>query len=131
MRRGCVSFVLAVACAALVTAAGGLAQSRHLNPVIDLLAQKKPVFGVYAPGNGSGRGRAAPAPPRPAIELAKDALGYGTADFLFNGSMEGGVDRALPAVADFVTAMGTAGTAEHLPFLGLTRPLILKTPKIA
>ena len=49
MRRSfCVSlvFVSAVFCIA------GRAQTRQrLNPMIDLLEQKKPVFGVYWPGN--------------------------------------------------------------------------------
>jgi 2-keto-3-deoxy-L-rhamnonate aldolase RhmA len=121
----------AVAAFALSAGAGHAQRPKRLNPVIELLEQKKPVFGVYAPGNGfGGRGRAEAAPPRSAVELATDALRYRTADFLFNGSMEGGVDRAMPAVTDFVTAMDSAD-ATKTPFLGLTRPLILKTPKIA
>src|SRR5947207_4900729 len=85
-------------------AVGQAPAHKRLNPVIALLEQNKPVFGVYAPSNGGGR-RGPEMPARPASELAKDALGYPTADFLFNGSMEGGVDRALPAYVDFVKAM--------------------------
>ncbi len=119
-----------VAAAVLFPTAGRAQRATRLNPVIALLEQHKPVFGVYAPSNGFGRGGAVMAPPRPAIDLARDALAYRNSDFLFNGSMEGGVDRAMPAVADFVTAMKSADAAAT-PFLGLTRPLILKTPKIA
>src|SRR5919202_1440552 len=73
----------------------------RLNPVIGLLEQNKPVFGVYAPSNGGRRGE--PATARPAIDLAKDAIAYTSADFLFNGSMEGGLDRAWSGYTDFVT----------------------------
>ena len=113
------------------------AQRQRLNPVIHLLEQHKPVFGLYAPSNGGG-GRGgpstssgqAPAAKTP-IELAKDALAYKSADYLFNGSMEGGLDRGLPAFTDFVTALGDAAGPAKTPFFGLTHPLIVKTPKIA
>ncbi len=107
------------------------AQRQRLNPVIHLLEQHKPVFGLYAPSNGGGR-RGGEAPPaRPAIELAKDALAYKSADYLFNGSMEGGLDRGLPAFTDFVKALGDAAGPAKAPFFGVTHPLIVKTPKIA
>jgi 2-keto-3-deoxy-L-rhamnonate aldolase RhmA len=127
--------VLATALFNLVVA--GQAQQRHrLNNVIDLLEQKKPVFGVYAPSNASGRGRAgAPAPApvvaRQPMELAKEALAYHAADFLFSGSMEGGLDGAFPVFSDFVKATTDAGALQHTPFLRLPAPLIIKTPKIA
>jgi len=117
--------------------AGMQAQQRQrLNNVIDLLEQRQPVFGVYAPSNATGRvrvGAAAPASAavKPPMELAKEALAYHAADFLFSGSMESGVDRALPAFADFVKAMNDAGALEKRPFLRLPAPLIIKTPKIA
>ena len=115
---------------------------QRLNPVIALLEQNKPVFGLYAPTAGGNRGRGAGVPaagaaPAPApvvkqpIELAKDALAYQNADFLFNGSMEGGLDRGLPAFTDFVIALGDAAGPGKAPFFGLTRPFIVKTPKIA
>jgi 4-hydroxy-2-oxoheptanedioate aldolase len=109
---------------------------QRLNPMIDLLEQNKPVFGVYWPGNPSGRGRAG-APPPPAVpakspaELAKDALAYRNADFLFNGSMEGGVDRAIGGVAEFVQATADAGALTRAPFARFPHPLIVKAPKIA
>ena len=102
----------------------------RLNPIIKLLEQKQPVFGVYWPSNGGGR-RGAEAPARPAIDLAKDALGYGGADFLFSGSMEGGVDRGLPAYTEFVKSLGEAAGPNKPPFFGLTRGIVVKTPKIA
>src|SRR5215207_7104823 len=37
--------------ALLATAAVPLLAGRHLNPVVDLLASHKPVFGVYGPRN--------------------------------------------------------------------------------
>ena len=129
-----VSLTLVLGLLNLVT--GGQAQQRQrFNNVIDLLEQQKPVFGVYAPSNATGRARGVAAASAPAvkapIELAKEALAYHTADFLFSGSMEGGVDRALPAFTDFVKAMHDAGALEKRPFLRLPAPLIIKTPKIA
>ena len=113
-----------------------IGQARYrLNPVIELLEQKKAVFGVYNPSNPTGRGRGAPPPAdvsmKPPGELAREALAYRAADFLFNGSMEGGVDRALPGYADFVKATAEAGALTRTPFLRLPHPLIVKTPKIA
>ena len=58
-----------VALTALVLVAGVAATQgqRRLNPVVELLSQKKPVFGVYAPRNRrAGRGGApAEATPQP------------------------------------------------------------------
>jgi len=135
MRRTAVQFavaaVLAVAPLALVQA-----QRHRLNPLVDLLDQKTPMFGVYWPTNATGRGRAG-APPPPATppkspaELAQEALAYKNADFLFNGSMEGGVDRAIGPVADFVKATAEAGALLKMPAPRLPHPLIVKTPKIA
>jgi len=113
----------------------GQAQTRHrLNPMIDLLEQKKPLFGVYWPGNPQGR-RGGP-PPADAVmktptEWAKEALAYRNADFLFNGSMEGGVDRAIGGVTDFVKATAAAGALDKTPFPRFPHPLMVKTPKIA
>lgn len=111
------------------------AQKPRLNPVIALLEQGKPVFGVYAPSaTPPGGRRGAPPPPdfvpKTPIELAREALAYKAADYLFNGSMEGGVDRALPAVTDFVKAMGEAAGPSAPPFFGLVHPLIVKAPRI-
>jgi len=113
----------------------GQAQTRQrLNPMIDLLEQKKPVFGVYWPGNPQGR-RGGP-PPSDAVmkspaEWARDALAYRNADFLFSGSMEGGVDRAIGGVTDFIKATADAGALTKTPFPRFPHPLMVKTPKIA
>ena len=69
--------------------------------------------------------------PRPAADLAKDALGYTATDFLFSGSMEGGVDRGLPAYMEFVKALLDVSGPGKTPFFGLKHPLVVKTPKIA
>jgi len=109
----------------------------HLNPMIALHAQKKPLFGLYAPANrGAGRRGAPPAdpsapppPPPPqktAAELVKDALAYEKSDFLFNGNMEGGVDRGIGPFTEFVNALMDAAP----PPVRWTRPLSVKTPKI-
>jgi hypothetical protein len=113
----------------------GSAQTRQrLNPMIDLLEQKKPLFGVYWPQNPQGR-RGAPPPAdavmRPQTDWAKEALAYPKADFLFNGAMEGGVDRAIGGVSDFIKATGDAGALTRTPFPHFAHPLIVKAPKIA
>ena len=123
-------------------AAGGLAggqtsTKQRLNPVIDLLEAGKPVFGLYAPSNRRGRGGAGAATPAPEtplktpLELARDALAYRTADFIFDGTMEGGVDRGLPAFSDFAKAMQEAGVLVRSPYRRLSHPLVVKTPEIA
>ena len=86
------------------------------------------MFGVYAPSNGGRRGE--PVVARPAADLAKDGLAYANADFLFNGSLEGGLDRGFPAVADFFKAMDDAAGPHRAPFFGLTHAMVLKIPKI-
>jgi 4-hydroxy-2-oxoheptanedioate aldolase len=129
------SLVTAVILALGLLYAVGQAQTRQrLNPMIDLLEQKKPLFGVYWPGNPQGR-RGGPPPAdavmKSAAEWAKDALAYRNADFLFNGSMEGGVDRAIGGVTDFVKATADAGALTKTPFPRFAHPLMVKTPKIA
>ena len=108
--------------------------ARRLNPVIELLDQKKPVFGVYAPSNPRrGRGGAPPADaptPKTPAELAKDALGYKNADYIFDGSMEGDFDRAYPAFAEFVKGM-EGSAVDKTPVMRLHHPLIVKTHEIA
>src|SRR5262245_39916958 len=102
--RSRVLHVVVVVCLVAVTAA----QRQRLNPVIQLLEQHKPVFGLYAPSNGGGRRGGDPSASsgqapvlKTPIELAKDAVAYKSADYLFNGSMEGGLDRGFPAFTDF------------------------------
>src|SRR5262245_45845211 len=127
------SLAMAAAAALLVYASiPGRAQTRQrLNPVIGLLEHHQPVFGVYWPSNGGGRRGEAPPPARPAADLAKDALGYTATDFLFSGSMEGGVDRGMPAYMEFAQALHDGAGAAKGSFFGLRHPLVVKTPKIA
>jgi 2-keto-3-deoxy-L-rhamnonate aldolase RhmA len=121
--------------------AGQGQKSKHLNPMIELHTQKKPIFGLYAPSNPRGRGNrgaapgaAAPVTPPPAppvlktpAELAKEALAYDKSDFVFDGSMEGGVDRGIPAFTELVNGLAAAAA----PDVRWRHPLSVKTPEIA
>src|SRR5262249_34289059 len=81
-----------------------------------------------------GRRGAAPPPDAPVkqpIDLAREALAYQPGDFLFNGSMEGGVDRGLPAFTAFVKATAEIGALAKSSSPRLPHPLIIKTSKIA
>src|SRR4029079_8761853 len=60
-------------------------------------------------------------------ELVQDALAYEKSDFIFNGNMEGGVDRAIGPFTDFVKALLNAAP----PAVRWRHPLSVKTPKIA
>jgi 2-keto-3-deoxy-L-rhamnonate aldolase RhmA len=126
--------VAALVGSAAVMTAGQPQKPRRHNPVIALLEQGQPVFGLYAPSNRRGRGGAPPPadapPPKPASELAKEAAAVKTTDFIFDGSMEGGLDRALPAFTEFVTGMKAAGAFSASPYAHLTHPLIVKTPEL-
>jgi 4-hydroxy-2-oxoheptanedioate aldolase len=108
----------------------------RLNPVIELLAQEQPVFGIYAPRNGrGGRGGVAPAavapPPKSAAQLAKDALAYANADFVFDGTMEGNFDAAFPAWAEFMKGMADNGFVAKAPSMRIHHPVFVKTHDIA
>ena len=123
-------------------AVGQVPSPTRLNPVIDLLEQDKPVFGVYAPrAPRAGRGRrggqatttptTTPTAPAPsASDLARQAIGYEATDFLFDGSMEGGLERALPAFSAFAEAWEEAGAVKRHPSPHLTHPLIVKSPEL-
>jgi 4-hydroxy-2-oxoheptanedioate aldolase len=105
------------------------AQSR-LNPVIELLEQKKPVFGLYAPANPRVR-PGEPAPTEPAKqpkELATVALTQPGADYLFDGTMERNFDRTYPVFNEFAHGVFEAGM---LAGKRLRQPLFVKTPEIA
>ena len=128
--------------AACLTVMGGAAlvpaqtevRKRH-NPVVDLLEQKKPVFGLYAPSNRRlsppGAPAPSPIPPKTPLELAKDAVANKSTDYIFDGTMEGDFEGAYPVFADFVKAMGEAGVRAKTPVLRLTHPLIVKMNEIA
>src|SRR4051794_38686925 len=89
--RARVSLSVMAACAAIIAAPLQGQRAAHLNPMIALHAQKKPLFGLYAPANRGGGRRGggdasapAPAPPpqKTPADLVKDALAYEKADFL-------------------------------------------------
>lgn len=100
----------------------GARQSTRINPMIDLLAAHKPVFGLYAPS--AGRGRAATTPPKTAADLAKEALAYERGDILFSGAMEGNFDRGYGPFAELVGELAKSPNR-------LKHPLVTKIPKIA
>ena len=121
---------------------------RHLNAMVDLLAAKKPVFGLGLPsarGGGPGRGAAAPGaaagaaqtppapqtPPKTPLELAKDAIAHPEADYFFSGGMERGVDNALPTFTTMMDAIVEAGGIATSPYRRLLVPLNVKTPNIS
>ncbi len=123
-------------CSALI-AAGTLAagqEPKRLNPMIELMAAKKPVFGLYAPSNrrfaGATGAPGATSAPKTAAQLASDALANTNTDFIFDGSMEGGMERALPAFTDFVTGMAASGSFKKHNGQ-LTHPLVVKMHEIA
>ena len=125
----------------LGTLVAGQSPGARLNPVIALLEQKKPVFGMYAPSNRRFPGGGPPAagtvtagielPPKTAAELAKETVGYPHSDFVFDGSMEGNFDRGYAGFSEFVKAMGQIGIFSKTPSQRLTHPLIVKAPEIA
>ena len=108
---------------------------KHHNPVIDLLEQKKPVFGLYAPSNRRftppGAPTPSPVPPKTPLELAKDAVAYKATDYIFDGSMEGDFEKAYPVFGEFARAMSEAGVLVKTPMLRLTHPLVVKMNEIA
>jgi len=131
------------------------AQAQHLNPMVDLLTKKQAVFGLYAPANprvrppgAGGPGGGAPGaqppaanpapaapttPPKTPAELAKVALGYAPADYIFDGSMECGrgptnecFDRAYGNFGEFVK-----GYMDAKPVDRLKHPLVVKIHEVA
>ena len=147
MRARLIVMSAAVAVAGSLT----LAQApKHFNPMVELLAAKKPVFGLYAPSNrrfgGGGPGApggapgaaARPAtppadapPPKTPAQLAKEAVDFSNSDFIFDGSMEGDFDRALPPFAELMNGMTTAGILIKSPKPHFSKAVVVKTHEIA
>ena len=130
--------VPSVAILTVLGASGASQAHQRLNPVVGLLEQHQPIFGLYAPRNprtgGRGRGGAAPvtpppdaAPPKSPAELAQAARAHDPSDFVFDGSMEGDFDRAYPTFEEFVRGMAAASTQAQR----WRHPLIVKTHRIA
>jgi 2-keto-3-deoxy-L-rhamnonate aldolase RhmA len=106
-----------------VALAGEAAQAQRLNPLVELMSQKKPAFGIYAPANPragrGGRGGAAPttppadAPPQKTpAQLAADAVAYKGADYIFDGTMEGDFDAGYTRFVDFAKGLSEAGAVD-------------------
>ena len=120
--------------AVVVSSAATVQAPKHLNPVVDLLAQKKAVFGLYAPANRRpGRGGAMPAdapPPKTPGQLAQDAIANSNADYLFDGSMEGDFDRGFAPFTEFMKGMTDGGMLKASE-KRLHQPLFVKTHEVA
>ncbi|MEP6780648.1 MAG: hypothetical protein ABJC26_12210 [Gemmatimonadaceae bacterium] len=127
-------FIAVAIVVALHSGANGADAQAHMNPVIDLLSAKKPIFGLYAPANRRG-GRGGPPPPADSIktpaQLAAVALTNKTADFIFDGSMEGDFDTAYPTFSDYMNGLVAAGWTSKTPSLHLTHPMFVKTHELA
>lgn len=124
MRLRLSSLILAFVLVALPEA--GEAQStKRLNPMIELHERGAAIFGLYAPANRRGRNGAPPGAQRTPVELAVETLGFSASDFVFNGSMERGVDSGLPAWSAYVDALMDAGATAR------AHPLVVKAPKIS
>jgi 4-hydroxy-2-oxoheptanedioate aldolase len=99
--------------------------SDRINPLVTLLESGEPEFGLYAPSAGGGRGRdGTPRAVVPAEQRAAETLSYTMSDYVFDGSMEGGVEENLPTFVAFKDALQAAGANAH------THPLVVKMAKI-
>lgn len=127
-----VRLVLTVAVAATAGSLVVAQAPKRLNPMIELMAARKPVFGLYAPSNrrfaGATGATGTPIPKSPA-QLAAEAMANTNTDYIFDGSMESGIDR-LPAFSDFVKGMAPSGTFKKKNGQ-LTHPLVVKMHEIA
>ena len=114
----------AIGIALLVGTACADTQDR-LNPMIGLHEQGQAQFGMYAPANRRGRGGGPGAEPKTPAQLAQETLDFTGSDYVFSGSMEGSVERGLPAWESYVEALKEAGATIRI------HPLVVKTPGIA
>jgi len=120
MRAHTVLTALGVASLATLTTAQ---PKDRINPLVGLLMQKKPVFGLYAPSAGRGGAPGSTAPVKTAADLAGEALSYENGDILFSGSMERNFDRGFASFAEFVSELAKSPAR-------LKHPLVTKIPKI-
>ena len=118
------SLILSAVGIAALTSLTAAQPKTRINPLVDLLAQKKPVFGLYAPSAGRGGATGAAAPVKTPADLATEALAYENGDILFSGAMEGNFDRGYGPFAEFVGELAKSPAR-------LKHPLVTKTPKIA
>ena len=125
---------------------------KRFNPMVELLAAKKPVFGLYAPSNRRGgpggpggaarpasadaaAGRPAPAvdapPPKTPAQLAQEAVAFAHSDFIFDGSMEGNFDSAAVQFQELMNGMSSAGILLKSPQPRLAKAVVVKMNEIA
>jgi 4-hydroxy-2-oxoheptanedioate aldolase len=138
--------VVVMSAAALAAGVMVMAQApKRFNPMVELLAAKKPVFGLYAPSNrrfgggpggapGAGRPATPPAdapPPRTPADLAKEAVAFANSDFIFDGSMEGNFDTAAPQFQELMNGMSAAGILIKSPAPRLSKAVVVKMNEIA
>jgi len=133
VRRSMV-LLAAVLALPLVPSTGTSQQRGRLNPLVDLLAEGKPIFGLYAPSNRrpgppASAATSAPAAKSPA-ELARTALAYAEADFVFDGSMEGDFESGYRTFADFARGLSEGGMLRRKP-ARLRLPMAVKMNEIA
>jgi 2-keto-3-deoxy-L-rhamnonate aldolase RhmA len=130
----CTLMLTALTTAALTLQPASAGAQARLNPVIDLLAAKQPVFGLYAPANRRARPGGPPLPAdsmKSPLALAREALSATRADYIFDGSMEGNYDAGFASFAPFAAGMAEAGFLQTAPVKRITAPLFVKTPGIA
>ena len=127
------SRAILVVAAAIAVSIPVLGQSgRHLNPMVDLLVEGKPVFGLATPSARSPGGAGVPfAAVKTPLDLAKETLAHPEADYFFNGGMEGSVDRGIEAFTLFADALVEAGAIVKSPSPRLRAAINVKTPKIS
>ena len=114
---------------ALILVAGACAPAEneemreHLNPLVTLHEANTPQFGLYTPGAMNR----ATTPPEAvaAAERAAQTMSYGMSDYVFDGSMERGVDAGLPTFLELRDAMQAAGAT------AATHPFVVKMAKIS
>ena len=129
-------WIIATSATAFLGASFVTQGARHLNPMIDLLAAHKPIFGLYAPSNRrpparpGGPATPATAPKSPA-ELAAEAMGQPASDYIFDGVMEHDFDGGYASFSEFAAGARAAGILQAGPIKRLRFPLVVKTPEIA
>lgn len=118
-------FILTVALVPLLAVD---APAQRVNPVVELLAAKKPVFGLYAPANRRGRPGSpvdTTIPVKTADQLAGEALAHATTDYIFDASMEGNFDRGYETFSAFAAGMQKGDKAVRM-----RHPLAVKMSRI-
>jgi hypothetical protein len=132
-------FAAALSAGAMLTAQA----PKRFNPMVELLAAKKPVFGLYAPSNrrfgggpgGPGGARPAPPadapPPKTPAQLGKEAVDYANSDFIFDGSMEGNFETAAPQFQELMNGISAVGLLIKSPQPRLSKAVVVKMNEIA